>query len=135
LKLAPTARLVQSERPFRAERSAPFDADRVEKQTFSALTAGCLEIRSLEVVQPGRDGANRAPARNVNVVVKLIERALQLRVTADAGADLDESGRRVDPMTMRRNVGEIRVRPARCDCDENRGNAGRESYSEFDFHQ
>lgn len=101
---------------------------------LQCLTAGCLEIRSLEVVEPGRDGTNRAPARNVNVVVKLIERALLLWVTADTGADFDESGRCVDPVTMRGDVGQVRVGLTRCDRDEHSGGADRETYSKLPFH-
>ena len=74
-----------------------------------------------------RCGSDRASRRDVNVIVELVERALEVRIVTDARSHLDEPRRRLHPVTMRRNVVEVWIRPARCYGDEDCSDAGSET--------
>ena len=92
-----------------------------------ALAARGLQICAFEIMKARRRGTDGAPRRDVNVVVELVERALEVWIVTDARSHLDEPRRRLHPVTMRRNVVEVWIRPARCYGDEDCSDAGSET--------
>src|SRR5512132_768670 len=81
-----------------------------------------------------RCGTDRAPGRDVNVIVELVERALEIGVVTDARSHLDQPRRYLHPVTMRRNVVEIWIRPARWHGDEDCSDASHETNGQSRFH-
>ena len=72
-----------------------------------------------------RDGPDRASSRNVKIVMELVERLLEFWVVAEARADFNElTARRLHPVTVRRNVGEVWISLAPRHERQNRGDAG-----------